>query len=74
MLIYKDNTIGRNPHTTGSKWNSFFTTIAQNIVSKIKTTTNFYQYLDTQVQHSIFLSPTGEKWETLIFSVVQNKS
>ena len=70
MLIVLGHHNCRNPHTIGSKWNSSFTTIAQNLVFKIKATTSFYHCLDTQVQHSIFLNPTGRKWETLIFSEI----
>ena len=45
----KDNTnciktshrIGNKPHVIGNKFNNYFTTIAQNLVSKIKTTPDF---------------------------------
>ena len=45
----KDNTnyiktshrIENKPHVIGNKFNNYFTTIAQNLVSKIKTTLDF---------------------------------
>ena len=50
--------IENNPHVLGNKFNNYFTTIAENRVSKIKTAPDFQQFLDPQVQESIFLSPT----------------
>ena len=49
--------VENNPHVIGNKFNNYFTTIAQNLVSKIKTVPDFQQFLDPQVQESIFLSP-----------------
>ena len=51
-----------NRHTISNKFKIYyFTTIAQNLVSKIKTTTKFCQYLDPQVQNSLILSPTTKE-------------
>ena len=65
----KDNTncimtssgIENKPHVIGNKFNDYFTTAAQNLVSKIKTAPDFQQFLDPQVQESIFLSPTTKE-------------
>ena len=35
--------------------------LAQNLVSKIKTASDFQQFLDRRVQESIFLSPTTKE-------------
>ena len=53
--------IENNPHVLGNKFNNYFTTIAENLVSKIKTAPDFQQFLDPQVQESIFLSPTTKE-------------
>ena len=53
--------IENKPHVIGNKFNNYFTTIAQNLVSKIKTAPDFQQFLDPQVQESIFLSPTTKE-------------
>ena len=53
--------IENNPHVTGNKFNNYFTTRTQSLVSKIKTTPGFQQFLDPQVQESIFLSPTTKE-------------
>ena len=45
-----------NNKAIGNKFNNYFTTIAQNLISNIKTIPNFQQFLDPQVQESIFLS------------------
>ena len=53
--------IENKPHVIGNKFNNYFTTIAQNLVSKIKTAPDSQQFLDPQVQESIFLSPTTKE-------------
>ena len=53
--------IENNPRAIGNKFNNYFTTITQNLVSKIKTTPDFQQFLDPQVHESIFLSPTTKE-------------
>ena len=53
--------IENKPHVIGNKFNNYFTTIAQNLVSKIKSAPDFQQFLDPQVQESIFLSPTTKE-------------
>ena len=53
--------IENKPHVIGNKFNNYFTTIAQNLVSKIKTAPDFQHFLDPQVQESIFLSPTTKE-------------
>ena len=60
-----------NLHTISNKFKIYyFTTIAQNLLSKIKTTTEFYQYLDPQVQNSLILIPiTKEEIENQIISL-----
>ena len=57
--------IENNPHVISNKFNSYFTTIAQNLVSKIKNAPDFQQILDQQVQESIFLNPTTKEQEAL---------
>ena len=59
--IKTSHEIENNPNVTGNKLNNYFTTIAQNLVSKIETTPDFQQFLDPQVQESIFLSPTTKE-------------
>ena len=59
--------IENNPHVISNKFNSYFTTIAQNLVSKIKNAPDFQQILDQQVQESIFLNPTTKEQEAPIF-------
>ena len=54
----KDNI---NSHVLGNKFNNYFRTIAQNLASKFKTTPDFQQFLDPQVQESIFFSPTTKE-------------
>ena len=56
--IKTSHRIENNPYVLDKKFNNYFTTIAQNLVSKLKTTPDFQQFLDPQVQESIFLSPT----------------
>ena len=56
--IKTSHRIENNPHVIDNKFNNYFTTIAQNLVSKIETVPDFQQFLDPQVQESIFLSPT----------------
>ena len=53
--------IKNNPHVIGNKFSNYFTTIAQNLVSKTKTAPDFQQFLYRQVQESIFLSPTTKE-------------
>ena len=55
-----------NQHTISNKFNSYFTTIAQNLVSENKTT-NFVNiwYFDQQVQISSFLIPSLVKNQVL---------
>ena len=53
--------IENKPHVIGSKFNNYFTTIAQNLVSKTKTAPDFQQFLDPQVQESISISPTTKE-------------
>ena len=60
--------IETNLHTMDNKFNSHFTTIAQNLVYKIKTMTNFCRYIDPQVQNSIFFSPTTRNRKIYSFS------
>ena len=55
-----------------NKFNSHFTTIAQNLVYKIKTMTNFCQYIYPQVQNSVFFSPTTRNRKT--YSLSSKKS
>ena len=50
-----------NPHTIDNKFNSYFTGVAQKLVSKIKTTTHLCQHLNPKVQNSIFLSLTTKE-------------
>ena len=50
-----------NPHAIRNKFSNYFTTIAQNLVSKTKIAPDFHQILDPQVEESIFLSPTAKK-------------
>ena len=59
--IKTSNGIENNPHAIGNKFNNYFTTIAQNLVSKIKTVPDFHQFLNPQVQESLFLSLTIKK-------------
>ena len=59
--IKTSHRIENNPHVIGNKFNNYFTTIAQNLVSKIKTAPDFQQLLDPLVQESIFLSPTPKE-------------
>ena len=42
--------IENNPHAISNKFNSYCTTIAQNVVSKTKTAPDFQQFLDPQIQ------------------------
>ena len=48
--------IETKPHVIGKKFNDYFITLAQNLVSKIKTTPDFQHFLDPQVRESIFPS------------------
>ena len=59
--IKTSHRIENKPHVIGNKFNNYFTTIAQNLVSKIKSAPDFQQFLDPQVQESIFLSPTTKE-------------
>ena len=67
--------IENNLHTMDNKFNGHFTTITQNLGYKIKTVTNFCQYIDPQVQNSTFFSPTTkEEIEKHIHSLSSKKS
>ena len=55
--IKASHRIENKPNVIGNKFNNYFTTIAQNLVSKIKIAPDFQQFLDPQAQESIFLSP-----------------
>ena len=67
--------IENNAHVIGNKFNNYFKTIAQNLVSKIKTAPDFQQFLDPQVQESIFLGPkTKEEVAKQINSLNSKKS
>ena len=59
--IKTSHRIENKPHVIGNKFNNYFTTIAQNLVSKIKSAPEFQRFLDPQEQESIFLSPTTKQ-------------
>ena len=73
--IKTSHEIENNPNVTGNKFNNYFTTIAQNLVSKIETTPDFQQFLDPQVQESIFFSLTTkeEVANHINFLIVKNE-
>ena len=66
----KDNI---NSHVLGNKFNNYFRTIAQNLASKFKTTPDFQQFLDPQVQESIFFSPTTKEEVAKLINSLNSK-
>ena len=73
--IKTSHRIENNPCVLDTKFNNCFTTIAQNLVSKLKTTPDFQQFLDPQVQESIFFSLTTkeEVANHINFLIVKNE-
>ena len=73
--IKTSHRIENNPYVLDKKFNNYFTTIAQNLVSKLKTTPDFQQFLDPQVQESIFFSLTTkeEVANHINFLIVKNE-
>ena len=73
--IKTSHRIENNPYVSDTKFSNCFTTIAQNLVSKLKTTPDFQQFLDPQVQESIFFSLTTkeEVANHINFLIVKNE-
>ena len=63
-----------DPTLIANKFNSYFTSIANDIQSKIHSShTNFYKYLKEQNAHSFFLSPTNSLEISTLISKMNNR-
>ena len=64
-----------DPFATRNKFNGFYTPVASKLVSKIKTKSSHYKFLDPKQPDSLFLKPTNKlEIEKVIKSLDSNKS
>ena len=64
-----------DPRHIGNCFNDYFTCVAKNLVSKIKTKHNFRLFLDQPLENSMFLTPThAQEVEKGIKSLDSKKS
>ena len=76
MCLNIEGNILSNPHEVGNKFNTFYTTIAQQLVNKLPPAkTNHKNYLTNAIPETFFMSPTTpDEVETLIKNLNVSRS
>ena len=76
MCLNIEGNILSNPHEVGNKFNTFYTTIAQQLVNKLPPAkTNYKNYLTNQILKTLVMSSTTpDEAEKLIKNLIVSKS